>query len=164
MRELADSLGMKLGNLQYYFKTRESLVFHVIEREAAKDVEAIESHLQADGSAMEAFGAIVQDLVTRWRGSTGVLFSTLTALSMHNAGFRKLYRGIYSRFYAALEKLVREVNPALSYEETAIRVRMITSLIDGSPMQIKVGDKQHYLDCVQRQVQAIAVASPGGDT
>ena len=32
------------GNLQYYFKTRESLVFHVIELEAAKDVEVIESH------------------------------------------------------------------------------------------------------------------------
>ena len=117
MRELAESLGMKLGNLQYYFKTRESLVFHVIELEAAKDVQVIESHLQAGGSPMAAFSAVVNDLVTRWRGSTGVLFSTLTALSMHNTSFRQLYIDIYSRFYAALEKLVREVNPALSDEE-----------------------------------------------
>ena len=158
MRELAESLGMKLGNLQYYFKTRESLVFHVIELEAAKDVEVIESHLQAGGSPMAAFSAVVNELVTRWRGSTGVLFSTLTALSMHNTSFRQLYIDIYSRFYAALEKLVHEVNPALSDEENTMRVRLIASLIDGSSMQIQVGDRQHFLDCVQSHAQAIAVA------
>lgn len=158
MRELAESLGIKLGNLQYYFKTRESLVFHIIEAEAAKDVQAIESHLQSSDSPLDAFVSVVRDLVIRWRGSTGILFSTLTALSMHNAGFRKLYRDIYVRFYAALEEIVGELNPTLPDAEIALRVRMITSLIDGSSMQVQVGDKTRYLECVQRQAQAIAVA------
>ena len=67
---------MKLGNLQYYFKTRESLVFHVIELEAAKDVQVIESHLQAGGSPMAAFSAVVNDLVTRWREYRRTVFDT----------------------------------------------------------------------------------------
>lgn len=160
LRDLAESLGMKLGNLQYYFKTRESLAFHVIEMEAAKDVEVIEGHLQAGASAMAALESVVRDLVTRWRGSTGGLFSTLALLAMHNAAFRELYTQIYSRFYAALKKLLHEVNPELSDEEITIRVRIITSLIDGSAMQIQVGDIERFLERIQQQALVIAITNP----
>jgi hypothetical protein len=79
---------------------------------------------------------------------------------MHNAAFRELYTQIYSRFYAALKKLLHEVNPELSDEENTIRVRIITSLIDGSAMQIQVGDIERFLERIQQQALVIAITNP----
>jgi AcrR family transcriptional regulator len=158
MRELADSLGMKLGNLQYYFKTREALILHVIEQEAAKDVLTIQSLRQNGDSADDAFRAIVRNLVTRWRDSGGVLFSTLSTLAMHNKSYKQLYRTIYRDFYLALEGPLREMKPNISDDEIALRVRLITALIDGSPMQTQVGSVQNFLDSVQIQAEVIALA------
>ena len=67
---------------------------------------------------------------------------------------------IYSRFYAALKKLLHEVNPELSDEENTIRVRIITSLIDGSAMQIQVGDIERFLERIQQQALVIAITNP----
>jgi len=156
MRELTGSLGIKLGNLQYYFKTREQLILQVIETEAAKDVLTIEQHKQEGKPANEAFRSIVQDLVTRWRGNSGVIFSTLVTLALHNKPFKQLYRSIYAKFYSALEGPLLEMNPGLSDDETALRVRLITALIDGSSMQTQVGSVQQYLERVQGQAELIA--------
>ena len=41
MREVAEGCGIKLGNLQYYFPTVETLLLAVIEAEAAGDLETI---------------------------------------------------------------------------------------------------------------------------
>ena len=160
MRELAGSLGIKLGNLQYYFKTREQLILQVIETEAAKDVLTIEQHKQEGKPANEAFRLIVQDLVTRWRGNSGVIFSTLGTLALHNKSFQQLYQSIYTKFYSALEGSLQEMNPGLSDDEIAIRVRLITALIDGSPMQIQVGSVQQYLERLQEQAELIAFGIP----
>lgn len=158
MRELADTLGIKLGNLQYYFKTREALIVHVIEQEAANDVLTIRSLRQKWNTADDAFRAIVLNLVTRWRGDSGVLFSTLGTLAMHNKSYKQLYRTIYRDFYLALESALREMKPSLLDDEVALRVRLITALIDGSPMQRQVGNVQSYLERVQVQAEAIALA------
>ena len=157
MRELEDILGIKLGNLQYYFKTREVLIVHVMEQEAAKDVLAIQSLRQNWYAADDAFSAIVRNLVTRWRGDSGVLFSTLGTLSMHNKSYKQLYLNIYRDFYLALEGPLQEMKPNLSDDEIALRVRLITALIDGSSMQTQVGSVQDYLDQVQVQAEAIAL-------
>ena len=160
MRELAGLLGIKLGNLQYYFKTREELILQVIETEAAKDVLTIEQHKQEGKPANEAFRLIVQDLATCWRGNSGVIFSTLGTLALHNKSFQQLYQSIYTKFYSALEGSLQEMNPGLSDDEIAIRVRLITALIDGSPMQIQVGSVQQYLERLQEQAELIAFGIP----
>ena len=52
------------------------------------------------------------------------------------------------------------MNPGLSDDEIAIRVRLITALIDGSPMQIQVGSVQQYLERLQEQAELIAFGIP----
>lgn len=158
MRELADALGIKLGNLQYYFKTREALILHVLREEAALDLLSIAAQQKKRDTAEEVFRGIVKDLVARWRGNSGVLFSTLATLSLHNKAYKQLYRTVYANFYQALEDPVRSINPNLSDAEVTLRVRLITALIDGSPMQIQVGNVQEFLNRVQAQAQMIAQA------
>ncbi len=155
LRELATSLDLKLSNVQYYFKTREALLLHVFKREAAADVAVIEAK-RASGSEREGFRAIVRELVIRWRGDSGILMSTLSTISLHHKEFRGLYRSIYEAFYRALEAPVRGMNHELDDDEVRLRVRLVTALVDGSPMQTRVGDLQIFLDRVQDQAEQIA--------
>lgn len=156
LRELATSLDLKLSNVQYYFRTREALLLHVFEREALADVAVIEAK-RSSGSEREAFRAIVRELVIRWRGDSGILMSTLGTMSLHHKEFRGLYRSIYDAFYNALEASVRSMNHKLDEEEVRLRVRLVTALVDGSPMQIRVGELQTFLDRVQDQDEQIAL-------
>ena len=156
LRELATSLDLKLSNVQYYFRTREALLLHVFEREALADVAVIEAK-RSSGSEREAFRAIVRELVIRWRGDSGILMSTLGTMSLHHKEFRGLYRSIYDAFYNALEASVRSMNHKLDEEEVRLRVRLVTALVDGSPMQIRVGELQTFLDRVQDQAEQIAL-------
>ncbi|HAA35277.1 MAG TPA: hypothetical protein DCE12_00505 [Gammaproteobacteria bacterium] len=156
LRELATSLDLKLSNVQYYYRTREALLLHVFEREALADVAVIEAK-RSSGSEREAFRAIVRELVIRWRGDSGILMSTLGTMSLHHKEFRGLYRSIYDAFYNALEASVRSMNHKLDEEEVRLRVRLVTALVDGSPMQIRVGELQTFLDRVQDQAEQIAL-------
>jgi AcrR family transcriptional regulator len=157
MREVADSLDIKLGNLQYYFKTRDDLILEIMEKEAVRDVATISQSRERFDDPSEALAAVVADLVARWRGRSGVLWLLLGLLAGHEDRFRQLYRHIYLRFYEVLESVLKDLNPALAEEEITSRVRLITALIDGSSMQIRVGDVNAYLDRVQQE--AITLAS-----
>ncbi len=157
MRELADEVGIKLGNLQYYFKTKEVLVLEVLKIEAANDVAYIASRGE-HGSPRDQFTQIVGELVSRWRGDSGVLFSMLSTLALHSKAFRQLYRSVYGRFYQALEAPLREINPGLTDEEVALKVRLVTALVDGSPMQVQVGKIQNYLAAVKAEAERIALS------
>ena len=51
-----------------------------------------------------------------------------------------------------------EINAELEESEIELRVRLITALIDGSPMQTGVEDVELFIDRVQAQAEQIAVA------
>lgn len=154
LRELSDVLGIKLGNLQYYFKTKDLLVLEVVRVEAEQDLSILE---QTGDAPKEQLRLFVEGLFHRWRGNSGVLFSMLTTLSMHRPEFKKLYRSIYANFYRSLESLLRELNPGLAEHEIGLRARLITALIDGSSLQVSVGGVQAYLAAVQAQAERIAL-------
>ena len=129
----------------------------MFEREAAADVAVIEAK-QSLGSEREAFRAIVRELVIRWRGDSGILMSTMGTISLHHKEFRGLHLSVYKAFYRALEASVRGMNHELDDDEVELRVRLVTALVDGSPMQIHVGDLQTFLDRVQDQAEQIALS------
>ena len=158
LREIADALAIKLSNVQYYFKTRELLIYQVIEAEAARDRTLIRSHQDSDKTPTEVLRAIVSDLTTRWRGEGGVLCSTLGTLAIHNKDFQQLYRAIYADFYTALEVPLQSLNPKLSAQELGMRARLITALIDGAPMQPQIKNKRAFQARVQAEAEAIALA------
>ncbi len=154
LRELSDCLGIKLGNLQYYFKTKDLLALEVMRIEAEQDLKTLDI---ADGDPKVLLSAYIENLFYRWRGSSGVLFSMLTTLSMHKAEFKKLYRSIYNNFYRSVECLLLDLRPGLPEDEIALKARLITALIDGSSLQVNVGNVQKYLAALQSQAEKIAL-------
>ncbi|MEM8766304.1 MAG: TetR/AcrR family transcriptional regulator [Pseudomonadota bacterium] len=155
MREVAEQCGIRLGNLQYYFPTTETLVLAVIEAESAKDLEMMENAGRDTASPADALERLVRELITRWRGESGPIFAILNQQSLHSDAYRALFKTIYRQHYRVLEAAIDRLVPGLPPAERAMRARLLTALIDGSPYQTEIRRKP-FTDRIVDQALAIA--------
>jgi AcrR family transcriptional regulator len=137
LRRVAARAEMKLGNLQYYFATRDDLLEAVIRAEFDRDLEAV--RLATTVESAEGLKTAARALVRNWTTGAGSVFATMSLLAYHHERFRELNREIYETFYRELGVLVRRVSPGLREAEIAARARLITSVLDGVALQIHAG-------------------------
>ncbi|MEO0450698.1 MAG: TetR/AcrR family transcriptional regulator [Pseudomonadota bacterium] len=158
LREVAKRSGIKLGNLQYYFATREALFYALVERQAAQDNEAIATLLSESESAEAALNVIIRDLFNRWRRNDGAVYIVLQLLRGSAAQFADLYRTVYEQHYQSLEPVLAQLNQGLSKAESAFRAKLITALIDGATMQIvEAPDRDAFIERVVSEATRLAV-------
>lgn len=157
LRELAESLDITIGNLQYYFPTREALALHVLGLEGTHDARFIED-LRVSNGPLETFRTSVRDMAARYRGESGQLLLMIAALAQHNPVFEQLYRDSYAAFYPVFETLLGEIHPELTDDERRTRARIVNALIEGSSMQVEIGDLATYLDRVVTEAETIVRA------
>jgi AcrR family transcriptional regulator len=85
---LADRLGIALGNLQYYFPTRDELVLEVIRAEASADLETMRATVGLDASPRSHLERLVYETVTHLaRRERGVVHDALVS---HRTTSRRL--------------------------------------------------------------------------
>lgn len=157
LREVAKRAAIKLGNLQYYFATRDALLIALIEAEAVSDIDNIGKAFDGPDTSQAALRKTVHGLITRWMGSSGTVFATLNYLSTQRPVFRALHRRIYRKFYGQLEKAIEQADPGHSKEEYANRALLLAALIDGAPIQAIAGNKQRLQRIVANQAVNIAL-------
>jgi AcrR family transcriptional regulator len=157
LREIAARCDMKLGNLQYYFPTRESLIEVLIEREAARDIEAIRAVTCDAADAAEQLRRLTISLNAGWRGESGKVFAVMSLLAQHQQAFAKLYRTVYEAFYAELTPILRTLDSQCAPAVLQTRARLITALWDGAQMQVQCGTPPRaFLNEVAERVVEIA--------
>ncbi|MEM7020454.1 MAG: TetR/AcrR family transcriptional regulator [Pseudomonadota bacterium] len=157
MREVAKGAGMKLGNLQYYFATRDVLLAELIEAEFTADLEAIRAICESDRPPTEQLHRIVSTLVGRWRGESGIVFSALNFLAIHKPAFKTQRREIYDVFYRELREAIKCADPALSEKTCQARAWLLTALVDGAAQQTQTGSVENFLDLIADQALSIAL-------
>ncbi|GAA1569009.1 hypothetical protein GCM10009804_26810 [Kribbella hippodromi] len=158
LRRVAAKTGMTLGNLQYYFATRDDLLEAVIQAEFEHDLAAVRRAATIDG-LKDAAGA----LVGNWTSGAGSVFGTMSLLAYHHERFRRLNHEIYTTFYGELGVLIRRVAGGLGDDEVAMRARLITSVLDGVALQIHAGtnldDRTALTTCAADLVITIATGN-----
>ena len=159
LRGVATRLGIRVGNLQYYFASRDALLLEVARQEARADVEVLRSARERAEDPQAGLTALVRALVRRWHSEGGLVFLPLQLLAKHNPAFRECYREIYEAFYAEMELAIEAVDPAVTRSERATRARLLTALLDGAAMQVRVGSKREFLAALS--ATALAIALPG---
>jgi AcrR family transcriptional regulator len=137
LRRVAAKAEMKLGNLQYYFATRDDLLEAVIRAEFDRDLDALRRATTVESA--EGLKTAARALVRNWTTGAGSVFGTMSLLAYHHDRFRELNREIYATFYRELGVLIRQVSPGVPDAEVAARARLITSVLDGVAMQIHAG-------------------------
>lgn len=142
LRDIAARAGMTVGNLQYYFPTRDDLLTAVVEAEFDRDLAAIRSAVAGMGTDTDTgaggsgLAAIAERLVCNWCDGGSSVFTALSLLAFHHERFRLLNREIYTTFYAELGSVIRAADPGAGDDEVAARARLITALLDGVAIQI----------------------------
>ena len=138
MRRIAELAGMRLGNLQYYFATRDDLLEAVLRAEGARDLAALraapDDPENPDDPERHLTGALGV-LLHEWGSSGGSVYAPLTLLAVHDQRFATVCREIYAAFYAELAVVVRRVDPTATAAQARSRAILITALVDGAAVQ-----------------------------
>lgn len=159
LRDVAASCAMKLGNLQYYFPSREDLLYAIIQREARGDITAMEVVLASGDDPHAMLEKIIGSLLSRWlEGDGAAVYATLNLYQLHRQKFRDLYREIYADHHATFDNVIRMIKPELSPSERRLRVQLITALIDGALLQVASGSGPRFQKRVTEQALAIALS------
>lgn len=158
LRNIATRADMKLGNLQYYFPSKESLLEAVIRAEAEIDLSLLVHAVAEQTSPDEQISCFCETIITRWRGESGRVFALMTFLAIENPVFTEIYKTVYQNFYDALVPILKSLNPGDSQAQYLRRAMIITALIDGAPGQVTRGNSKSFINDIARQAMLIALA------
>lgn len=141
LRKVAAAAGLTLGNLQYYFPSKDSLLkamldnciqrylerFEVIRAEAGQDPEA---------QFIALITEILRDLNSR---STTVFFPEVWSLANHDDHATEFMDAMYDRYRLVLIEVIAQLNPTLSPDQRRRLALFISSSIEGHTMFIGHG-------------------------
>ena len=136
LREVANRVGVMLGNLQYYYATRDDLLEAVVRAEFARNQSETAALAAGDGPPRERLAAITRHLIEVWAREGGRVYVVMSLLALHQPRFRALHREIYTAFYAGLVPVLRELRPRARRPELLAVARLITTIIDGALVQV----------------------------
>ena len=138
MRNIAARVGIRMGNLQYYYQTKNDLLREMFQF-------AIEAHsgrfLRLDSlSGMEPqklFLNVIDYLLTDLKKPhVRGLFLQIWALSMHDNFAEHCLEEIYEQYRQLLSGIITRINPGLPAPECDARAAAIQALIEGSQMSL----------------------------
>ncbi len=147
---------MKLGNLQYYFPNRESLLEAVIRAEANKDLELLVHELDQQLSPGDQVRCFCETIIDRWRGPGGRIFVLMSFLSYESETFKQIYEDVYENFYGALIPILVSLDPGHKPAIYQRRAMLITALIDGAPAQLARGQYAAFVKELSTHAYLIA--------
>jgi len=139
LREIAKRSEMGLGNLQYYFPTRDDLLAAVIRAEFERNLARIRSLDEATMDLARHLERFSQLLIREYTGPGGKTWAVLSLLRLHNARFRRLSEEIYHEHYDTLVDAMRAFGVAESTDALREKARLITAVLDGAALQAHAG-------------------------
>ena len=135
LRDLAAQVGIKLGNLQYYFATRDELLVELSLEFFNNQSLEIEELFQHEDTPKARMQAAIDYMINIWSQPDAHIYILIYYLSAHNQKLWDARQEIYLSFYEQMEHLLQESLPALTAAQRRKKARLITSLCDGLHMQ-----------------------------
>jgi len=144
LRQIALQAGITVGNLTYYYRTKEALLADLLEKILSTYLEEIDRIVEASGdSPRDRFVAVVayliDDLNTR---RTSRFFPELWALANHDDYAAELMEHIYAQERQALYDLIIAINPDLDERQSRCLSLYVSCSIEGMTMFLGAGKKQ----------------------
>jgi AcrR family transcriptional regulator len=133
MRTVASRTGMKLGNLQHYYKTREQLLQAVLEKVMfSYDGHYLQLPGAQNGNAKKRFQAITRFLIEDLKKPlTSGTFLELWALAERHDFAAAIMDRMYRHHRKNIGELIRSLNPSLSESARSLRAALIAAQIEG---------------------------------
>lgn len=136
LRTIAERAEIKLGNLQYYFPTREDLLETVGEEEFFRGLQIVNEATHLDATPEDKLVHMVSRLVGDWQQTGGRVYAVIAMLALHHERFQRLHESQYRLFYKSVAKLLQGLVPKASDDALLHKARLVTTLMDGALFQV----------------------------
>ncbi len=138
MRKVAASAGLTLGNLQYYYPSKDSLIKAMLDNTIQRYLDRFEQIRARAGTDPEKqftalISEIIRDLNTK---STTVFFPELWSLANHYDHAVDFMDEMYDKYRIVLIEVMTSLNPALSQGQLRRLALFISASIEGHTMFI----------------------------
>ncbi len=146
LRKVAANADLTLGNLQYYFRTKDSLIKAMLDNCIQRYLDRFKEIRAAAGEDPEQqFKAIVEevlrDLNTK---ATTVFYPEVWSLANHDDHATEFMDAMYGRYRAVLMEVISLINPDLSAAQLLRLAVFISSSMEGHTMFI--GYQKPWID------------------
>ena len=133
LRRIAAECDLNVGNLNYYFKSKEDLIRELLDAvissyEESFDAVLHEPQASADARLERLVSLILTDITTK---KTTRFFPELWAMSNYDAFIQERMEELYTRARVSLNELVAEINPALPADERETLTLFISASMEG---------------------------------
>ncbi|MGZ2259392.1 TetR/AcrR family transcriptional regulator [Roseobacter sp. A03A-229] len=158
VRKIASELGISVGNLQYYFPTKDDLVEAVITRETQKPIDLVNDLPWSPDTVSTSIRTAVKALIGYYASDAGRLYAITEALALHDPRYAKLKADGYAYVFGQVEQLVAVVSPDLAADRRGGLARVLVALIDGASLQVQFAGKGGEADGLNALVTDVTTA------
>jgi len=132
MRGVAQQAGIRLGNLQHYFPTKDALLQAMLDRVIDSYIDRFNSVRGTRDDPEREFRAIINTVIGDLnQRRTTVFFTELWSLSNHEPHVTSAMDQMYERYRHVLAEIIARLNPALSAQQTRRLALFISASIEG---------------------------------
>lgn len=133
LRKIAAGAGMSLGNLQYYYRTKQDVVRALLERALAQSVANVEAHMRSAGadSAARLDAGVRAILADQESPATCRFYWELWALAARDPEVARATRGFYDRYVDEVAKVLRAAHGAIGPARARNRAALVVALFEG---------------------------------
>ncbi|QBF33385.1 TetR/AcrR family transcriptional regulator [Thalassococcus sp. S3] len=137
LRKIASQLGMSVGNLQYYFATKDDLVEAVILGETQKPIELLGGVLWNPDDLEANVDHAVGSLMQYYASDAGRFYAIMEALALHDPRYAKIKADGYAYVFSQIEQLIAVMSPDLPLRRRTGLAQVLVALIDGASLQVQ---------------------------
>jgi len=166
LRGVAQRAGIRLGNLQYYFATREELVRALLARVLERATARVEARMSVAGEPGRALEEALDSLLEEQRDPASYrLFYDLWALAAREPAIATEVRAFYTRYTHAVAEALLKAAPRLTRAESRARGALLVALLEGLSLfrSGTVGEPDRKVEAELRRVVAWLVGHPAGE-
>lgn len=133
LRKVATAAGIKLGNLQYYFPTKDELVKAMLNQVIQVYLEKFEAlRTSAGDDPKQQLTTLIKHIITDLNNKkTTVFFPELWSLSNHEKHVTKYMEVMYRQYREILGEVIALINPTLSVKQVKRIALFISCSIEG---------------------------------
>lgn len=142
MRDLAESLGITHGNVQYYFSTKDDLLIAIFEQEVKRYTEPMHDAIDLATSRSARISTIFDSAIEEIRSDSTALWMMLHPLARQNESLRAILASANRLYDEALAESITLIDPKLSPERRLHIAQIIRMMIDGLSIQSIYDDLQ----------------------
>ena len=144
LRQIALRAGITVGNLTYYYSSKEALLKDLLDNILRTYLNEMDRIAEASGdSPKDRFVAIVEYLIEDLHTQrTTKFFPELWALANHDDYAAELMENMYADERQALAELIHAINPDLDERQVNHLALFVSASIEGMTMFVGAGKKQ----------------------